>query len=177
MPKLTYFYALLVAANLLLMLPPPAQAQGSNSICIWAYEDSNQNGARDAGELYIGEIVANLSLNGVILQSKITPADNTPVCFEGLSDGVYTMEALYGGSYRPTSENKSDFNLSNTTRGRVEFGVVPLTADEIQAAQTAEKAGADLTITRRLMIAGLGSSLVMALMLGLGLLIGAYRYL
>lgn len=176
MLKLAYFYGLLVVASLLFLIPPPAQAQGANSICIWAHEDSNENGTRDAGELYIGGVAANLASTEIILQSKVTGNDNTPVCFEGLGDGLYTVEFVYGERYRPTTENKTEFSLSNGARMRVEFGAVPLSVEEIQAAEAAENDGGELTITRRLVIAGVGSSALMLLMMGLGLLIGAYRY-
>ncbi|NJO71078.1 MAG: hypothetical protein HC825_03955, partial [Oscillatoriales cyanobacterium RM1_1_9] len=71
---------------------PLVAAQDTSSVCVLAYEDANENGSRDTGELPLPGISVHLAVDtDVIIQSHITSQENDFFCFENLPPTLYTL--------------------------------------------------------------------------------------
>ena len=86
-------FAVLLAAVLLTLLPAPGRAAGTSVISGAAYEDTNRNGVKDAGELaLVGQGIYLSDASGVTpLGSTSTDAAGN-YRFSGLSDGQYRLD-------------------------------------------------------------------------------------
>jgi len=151
-----------------------AQETGS-SICVLAFEDANENGVRDAGEVPLSGISAHLAIEtDIIFQTYISDAENRPHCFEGLPNGVYNLYFADSVSHRATTQNSAAISLEGTQRVRVEFGAVSLSP--FAESSTTDPTDKQLATTERLLIAALGSVVLMIFMFGFGVAIAGFIY-
>jgi hypothetical protein len=171
---------------LLAVIVPALHAQDggtSSMVCVLAYEDVNENSARESGELPLPGINVTLAVEtDVIVQRYITTQDNSPFCFEGLTPGVsYTLYFDESANHRATTKNISDpFALDAGARVRVEFGAVSesalLAPDSPEAIEQANSVGGQLETTNRLLVAALGSVIMMIFMFGFGIVLASIIY-
>jgi hypothetical protein len=149
--------------------------ESSSAICVLAFEDANENGLRDTGELPLPGVAVNIAINtDVIVASHVTTDQNDHFCFEGLASGVYNLYFVDSPNHRATTQNSAALALG-AERIKVDFGAVPLSpfADEPTATTTAVDTTDELALSTRLLIAALGTVLVMIFMLGLGVMIAS----
>jgi hypothetical protein len=160
-----------------------AQDDVTAAVCVLAYEDLNENSERDSGEVSLPGISVNLAVDtDVIVRTFITTQENRPHCFENLTPGTsYTLYFDDSANHRATTRNVSDpFSLDAGARVRVEFGAVSesalLAPDSPEAIEQASSGGGQLETTSRLLIAALGSVVVMIFMFGFGVVIASIIY-
>lgn len=168
---------------LLAVVVPALHAQDGNTsaVCVLAYEDSNENSARDSGEVPLPGINVNLAVEtDVIVQSYITTQEPSPHCFEGLAPGDYNLYFDDSANHRATTQNSTQFTLGGSQRVRIEFGAVSesalLAPDSPEAIEQANSNGGQLETTYRLLVAAMGSIFVMIFMFGFGIVIASIIY-
>ena len=169
---------------LLAALVPAVRAQDgdtASAVCVLAYEDSNENSARDSGEVPLPGINVNLAVDtDVIVQSFITTQEPSPFCFEDLAPGMYNLYFDDSANHRATTQNSTQFTLAGGQRVRIEFGAVSesalLAPDSPEAIEQANNAGGQLETGNRLLVAALGSIFVMIFMFGFGVVLASIIY-
>ena len=88
-------------------IPPPGitlnPAPPPSSLCGFVYNDTNNNGTKDTGELPIGGTTINLSgsdyLDNPISSSTTTATTDGSYCFNNLQAGTYTISEAQPASY------------------------------------------------------------------------------
>jgi len=167
---------------LMALIAPAVHAQDSGltaAVCVLAYEDINENGERDSGEVAMPGISVNLAVEtDIIVRTHLTTLENRPYCFESLTPGTsYTLYFDESANHRGTSQNSIAFSIAANERVRVEFGAVSesalLTPGSPEAIEQAGNSGGQLETTNRLLIAALGSVVVMIFMFGFGIVIAS----
>ena len=180
--RFAQFPGLLVGVILLLMpLRVMAQDSGStntSSVCVLAFEDNNENGVRDAGEIPLPGISVHLAVNtDVIVRTHITTADNRHYCFENLENNIYNLYFAESVNHRATTESSAAVQLENSQRFRVEFGAISQSPFRDAAdAATEEDTSEELDTSTRLIFAAVGAILVMLFMFGLGIIVASILY-
>lgn len=148
-----------------------ASAQESGSICVLAYEDANQNNARDEDEVLLPGIAVNLAVDdGVIVRSHITKEDIG--CFEGLEPRAYSITFVPSANHRAITEFQGTITVTAGTRQTVQFSAVAESPFR-DLANDAESGGGSLDTLNRVLLAAVGAFLVMLFMLGLGFVIAS----
>jgi uncharacterized surface anchored protein len=174
--------ALMILMAVLVPLVHAQDAGTTGSVCVLAYEDSNENGVRDSGEVPLPGISVNLAVEtDIIVQNFITTQENRPFCFDELTPGDYTLYFDDSPNHHPTRQTKTDpFVVQANQRIRVEFGAVSesplLQPGSPEAIEQANNAGGQLETTSRLLIAALGAVVVMVFMFGFGVVIASIIY-
>ena len=86
------------------------------------YNDANNNGTRDPGELGIGGVTVDL-LNdgGTVIATILTALDGT-YSFPGLAAGIYTVRETDLPGYTSTTPNSVGVVLSDASSAVVDFG-------------------------------------------------------
>lgn len=117
------------------------------SVCVTAFEDANANHWQDLGENLLAGVQLNLSQATGSPQTLTTTADN-PSCFDGLSTGTYSVNAVPPSGYGLTTPAQLEVDVKAGARLTLTFGAAkgyqPPQAD---SAATAD-ASANLTDTR-----------------------------
>jgi hypothetical protein len=170
------FVALLLTA--LIVLPGRAAAQQqTGALCVATFADSNGNGIREEGETALPGVNVNLSTAGVIILTHITAEGENQHCFENLLPGYYTITFTDSPTYRPTTSNEGTFELAGGQRLTInDFGAVPIPLSNLRAEVAAQVAAArsedePLDTSVRLLLATVGSMVVMIFMIGVGAVI------
>ena len=172
-----YYFVLLI--GLLCLAPVSAVPVGAQTpvgaICVSTFADSNGNGMRDPGEDMLSGVNVNLGTGGVIIATHIIAPGETQYCFENLLTGIYTVTFTDSPLYRITTANEGTFALDGGQRLMInDFGAFPVAnlraevAAQIAAAQAPDK---PLESSTRLMLATVGSMVVMLFMVGIGAVI------
>ncbi len=171
-----YFLLLIGLLGLSLIIASPISAQTPvGAICVGTFADNNGNGLRDPGEDMLPGVNVNLATGGVIIATHIIVPGETQYCFENLLTGIYTVTFTDSALYRITTANEGTFALDSGQRLMInEFGAFPVAnlraevAAQIAAAQEPDK---PLESSTRLMLATVGSMVVMLFMVGIGAVI------
>jgi hypothetical protein len=171
-----YFLLLIGLLGLALSLAAPTSAQTPvGAICVGTFADGNGNGIRDPGEDMLPGVNVNLATGGVIIATHIIAPGETQYCFENLLTGIYTVTFTDSPLYRITTANEGTFALDAGQRLMInDFGAFPVAnlraevAAQIAAAQEPDK---PLESSTRLMLATVGSMVVMLFMVGIGAVI------
>ena len=169
----------LVLCLLLVAVPLVGAQEGQGRICVAAYNDANQNGAREPMEPLLGDVVVTLQNDQAIsVANYVTNGQTEPYCFEGLAEGMYLV-SFSGGMVNATGER--DFAVTLAAGGipaQVQFGASR--ADALPVAQTATSTttslAADENIVLRFAFALAGALVVMVGLATVGLLIFWLRY-
>jgi hypothetical protein len=172
-------YYLLLLIGLLSLSPAiaaPVRAQTPvGAICVASFADSNGNGMRDPGEDMLPGVNVNLATGGVIIATHIIAPGETQYCFENLLTGIYTVTFTDSALYRITTANEGTFPLDAGQRLMInDFGAFPVAnlrtevAAQIAAAREPDK---PLESSTRLMLATVGSMVIMLFMVGIGAVI------
>lgn len=163
---------------LVFWLPPTAFAQTeTGAICVTTFADVNGNGIRDQDEGLLPGVNIDLSTGGVIIATHIIAPGETQYCFENLLPGIYTVTFTGSPMYRITTADEGTFPLESGQHLIIkDFGAFPIAVSNLRAEVAAQIAAAEETNTpletsTRLMLATVGSMVVMLFMVGIGAVI------
>jgi len=158
----------------------PAHAQSvPGAICISAFSDTNGNGVQDTGESLLSGVSVSLATGGAIIATHITDAANTQYCFENLLRGEYVVTFTDAQTYEPTTPREGTFLLDSGQRLTVDpFGAIPVPLDSLRANVLAEieantQDSEPFDTATRLLLATVGSMMVMLFMVGFGVVLFA----
>ncbi len=168
--------ALLLAVMVLVGGFHSAQAQNGGQFCLRAFEDRNANGRLDGGEPFFTRGVSANLLNAenVVIASALL--DNSPtaaqgvICFQFLPDGQYTME-ITSADFTPTTPSSITASItSGTLPTVVEYGAQQVVETPV-AGSTPQSDAFDQDMLQRMVLAALGTLVVLAGMTVLGALL------
>jgi hypothetical protein len=112
--------AALIGAPLVALAQTPTN---SGSVCVLAFEDAKQNGARDPGEGALADVGVNLMTNqNVIIANHVTDGSE-PYCFPNLAPQQYTV-SFSSPLYEPTTLTAFSFTLTPGEPVSLEYGAV-----------------------------------------------------
>lgn len=153
-----------------------AQQPQTGAICVTTFADANENGIQDAGESALAGVNVNLSTGGAIIATHITTDSTEGYCFENLLRGQYAVMFTDAPTYRFTTPREGAFALDAGERLTIDpVGAVPVPVDTVRATLTARSAnqttGEPLDSSTRLLLATVGSVMVMLFMIGLGIVV------
>jgi hypothetical protein len=155
-------------------LPPAVFAQTpTGAICVATFADANGSGMRDPGEDLLAGVNVNLATGGVIIATHIIAPGEAQYCFENLLAGIYTVTFTDSPMYRITTANEGTFALDGGQRLMInDFGAFPIPASNLRAEVAAARPPAKpLETSTRLMLATVGSMVVMLFLVGIGAVI------
>ncbi len=187
MPRVTIITALMLTIIGLWQLGqhPAAEAQphpvaaepvrqgtaNSNEICVTIFNDVSQNGERDPDETLLAGINIVLQIETIIIDTQLSQSDR-PTCFVGLAAGSYRVMIPDTRRHQMTTRNDAAPAFTTTgSRFNVAFGVLlldPFTQDAALPDFRGEEADIDLDQETRLLLAIMGSGVVMLGCIGLG---------
>lgn len=103
--------------------PPPAATEGE--ICVEAFNDSNTNQAKDAGEQLLGGVGFTLSDAVGALSTYVTSGlEPEAYCFGGLATGTYLVEVRAPVGVNATTDQQWELGLRGGETYNVQFGGV-----------------------------------------------------
>jgi LysM repeat protein len=92
-------------------------------ICVGVFEDSNQNGVLEAGDVYLANGLISLNdSNDEELESYLTDGESEPFCFDGLDAGRYSLKGIAPDGYGITTSPILRVNLEDGETVTVRFG-------------------------------------------------------
>lgn len=143
----------------------------ANEICVLVFEDINQDGIHDADEGLIDNIDVWLLSDDIVIASKLTNA-NESTCFVGLEEGAYRVKLPSTSRHRMTTRSDAAPTFVGTgNRYSVPFGAVlldPFNEDALLPGANPNTGKLDLDHETRLLLAIMGSGIVILLMIGVG---------
>src|SRR5574341_768663 len=172
---------IILAILIVLILVPAfsANAQG-NAICVFAFQDTNENGVRNDDEGALPGINVNLAIEtDIIIATAITTQEDEPYCFENLVPGVYNIYFPDSPNHRATTQSSAAMEIHAGQHIRVEFGAQPEEPIRLQndpAMPNNPTANTRLTTTTRILLALLGTIIVMIFMIGFGAVVVSVMY-
>ncbi len=152
------------------------------AICVTTFADTNGNGIQDTGETALAGMNVNLITGGAIIATHIMAEGEESYCFENLLRGEYTVRFTDAPTHRFTTPREGTFTLDEGERLVINpVGAVPVPIQQVRAefaARSAEQDAAQpLDSGTRLLLATVGSMLVMLFMVGLGVvLVGLFSF-
>jgi hypothetical protein len=111
------------------------EKQPSASICLSAYDDANQNGARDEGEPLRSAVAFTISDVEKVVSNYVTDGASEPFCIEGLAPGNYQITRSIANGEIATSTNDQSVSLQDGEATTLEFGSYE-DADAVAALQS-----------------------------------------
>lgn len=178
MGRRRFFVAAGLLAAFLAVAASWALAQDGGQICVAAFEDANRNGMRDPIEPLLPDVVVNLhGAQMIVVDTYLTDGRSEPHCFAGLAAGTYTV-SFVGGLVTPTEQDSFQVTLSpgQLVPAQVQFGALPLEAEDAGAAPAAASSADSSETLVRLALAVGGAGLVMAVLAVFGVLIFWMRF-
>ncbi len=149
----------------------PANSPFANEICVTVFEDVNQDGVQDATENQVGNIDVWLMTEEIIIATQLTNI-STPTCFVGLEEGAYRVKIPATARHQMTTRSDAAPTFVGIgNRYSVPFGLVtiePFTSDAIIPGATLDMGQLSLDSATRLLLAIMGSGVVILLMIGVG---------
>ncbi|NDJ77299.1 MAG: hypothetical protein GYB65_13685 [Chloroflexi bacterium] len=156
----------------------PASPAQPGSICVSTFADIDGDGNNEADtgipEQPLAGVNVNLITDDIIVANHITSEGETEYCFEGLVPGVYTVSFAESPLYRFTTGQTATRPLEAGQILKVDaVGAAPVAIDNLRAyyaARNADTSDGDepLEMSSRLLLAMVGSMVVMVFMIGLG---------
>lgn len=152
----------------------PLQQEQGNEICIIVYNDVNQNSVQDEGEVLIGGLDVNLTVDDIIIQSFLTSSQDYQ-CFTGLPIGKYRVIIPETSRHQLTTRNDLSPEFEDTgNRVHADFGgflVDPFSEDALLPTYGFSDDEFTLDHNTRLLLAIFGMTLAMLLMISFGAII------
>ncbi len=142
-----------------------AAPEGTGSICVVMYDDSNANGTFDVEELAVLNglfSLVNVTTNNVVSEYT-TDGSAEPFCFEGLVSESYRVVSVAPSGYSATTRQEWDLTLAAGSSADLQFG-----AQLVDSAAAADAAGEDAGGERNIVTALLGAFGVIFLLLAAG---------
>ncbi len=105
------------------LIPTPTPLPGSGMICVLLYDDVNGDAIRQETEPSIpGGAISVSNRSGSFSQSVPTRAGLEPHCFEGLSEGEYSITVAVPDGYNPTTATSFVLSLRAGDETYLGFG-------------------------------------------------------
>jgi hypothetical protein len=101
---------------------PTEEPQPEASICLSAYEDSNQNSVRDAGEPLRSAVAFTISDAEKVVSNYVTDGASEPFCIQGLGPGTYRVTRSSTGGEITTTSTDQSVSIQAGESKTVEFG-------------------------------------------------------
>jgi hypothetical protein len=95
----------------------------STSVCVWMFNDANQNRIQEEDERLIGEGLIVITLNREEIRRYTTDGVSEPFCFTDLVAGDYAAEAVAPPEYGLTTAQTLNLRVQDRTRTNLRFGV------------------------------------------------------
>ncbi|RMF33696.1 MAG: hypothetical protein D6759_06625, partial [Chloroflexi bacterium] len=116
----------------------------TNSLCLQAYDDRNNNGIQEVGQedLLPGVSFTLLTNEGVKLGDYTSDGVSEPYCFSGLPDGNYFVTVQPPQGYQTTTADRWAVPLSGGATVRLAFGVRKVQGEPLQTQPSAPAASA-----------------------------------
>ncbi len=170
--------ALLVVATLVAAVPAARAQDPGGRVCAAVFNDANHNGAREAMEPLLADVVVSLlNEQSIVVATYVTTGVNEPHCFEGLAAGMY-MVSFGGAAVTPTGNDTATVTLTagQLTPAQVLFGATPgaLPTPVPARAAAGDLFGSDAVL--RIALAVVGAAFIMVLLAIVGLLIYWRRF-
>ncbi len=103
--------------------PTPTPKAGLGVICVVLYDDVNGNGRREEAEAALaGGAVSMSERSGKISQTAETKSGETPLCFNDLPEGEYTISVAIPEGYNPTTVNSVSIQLTAGDETYLNYG-------------------------------------------------------
>ncbi|NDJ86993.1 MAG: hypothetical protein GYB66_14025 [Chloroflexi bacterium] len=156
--------------------PRAQEGEPVNRVCMLVFNDLNENGQREEGEELIAGIDINLRVDqsDAIIETVIT-TDEDFVCFGDLGIGAYRIQLVPGPHYRPTTA--IELGPAFVDRGNrvwAEFGAItldPFTSDAVLPNYVTDEDELTLDQEVRVLLAILGTGMVVLFMIGMGAIV------
>lgn len=100
---------------------PPA-VSNVTALCIWMYEDANQNRIQEADEALLAGATITLRSGGDTVETYTTDGVNEPFCFEALPVGDYIAAAQPPAGYGLTTAASLSLRVVTGTTTNARFG-------------------------------------------------------
>ena len=126
------------------------------TICISAYNDMDQDGAKGESEAPLANVIFTVSKTDGVITTYISEGINEPHCFEGLVADTYQVQFDPPANYIATSPTNWAVSLTDGVFISADFGAREATAaevaqatanDSVNAVATVDGNGADATAT------------------------------
>jgi hypothetical protein len=98
-------------------LPPEG-----GTICLNAFSDSNGNGLHEASEGYMAGVTFTIANAGGVVTQGISTGSGTPLCFEELDEGTYTVAQVVPRTLELTTAPTIDIDVTEGETVGLEFG-------------------------------------------------------
>jgi hypothetical protein len=93
------------------------------NVCVSVYQDLNENGQRDDGEVLVsGAVVSLLDSNRAEVEKYTTDGVNEPYCFQGLVAGEYYLQRQNPSGYVSTAPDEQLVAVEPGTSADIGFG-------------------------------------------------------
>jgi hypothetical protein len=112
-----------VAPTQPVVAPPTSTPEPAlGTICANAFADANANGVRDANEGYMAGIPLLIAQSGAVIGQGLSSGTETPICFDGLQPGTYTIAQRLSTNLEPTTIGSIDLPVEAGQTIGLEFG-------------------------------------------------------
>ena len=119
--------------------PAPAPTSETGTICVVAYDDSNQNGAQDGIEGLISGVTITLFDGQQIVGTQTSNALAGQICFQELKTGPYRVFQTVPPSRQATTSENVAVDLQSGQMVMVLFGSIVAPADQPTAAADSQE--------------------------------------
>ncbi len=99
-----------------------SEEEPTASVCLSAYHDENQNGARDEGEPLRSAVAFTISDVEKVVSNYVTDGASEPFCIEGLAPGNYRITRSVANGEVATTSNDQSLSLEAGEALTFEFG-------------------------------------------------------
>jgi LysM repeat protein len=107
-------------------IPTPTPEPGTGNLCILLFNDSNGDSLRQEEEPSIeGGAISVSDRSGEMSETVETIPGLDPQCFEGLSEGDYTISVAVPTGYNPTTRTSYELRLGAGEEAFIDFGAQP----------------------------------------------------
>jgi hypothetical protein len=143
-----------------------------NQICFFVFHDENQNGIRESAEGLMPGIDVNLLADDVIVDTLTTTATDK-ICFVGLEAQTYQVVVPPARNHNLVSRRDAAISFEDIgNEVNIQFAGLPVNPVSDDAKLPAMGSGElDLDQQNRLTLSAVGAGIVIAFMIGLGMLL------
>ena len=116
------------------LLPTPTVVPGAGMLCVLLYDDRNGDAIRQEEETSIpGGAISVSNRSGSFSETAKTDAGLDPFCFEGLSEGEYTITVAVPEGYNPTTSTNYVLSLKAGDETYLGFGAQVNSVAELES--------------------------------------------
>lgn len=149
----------------------PADIGIANEVCVTVYNDVDRNGVQEDDEPILEAFDVYLLSDNIIIATKRTSLSEA-TCFVGLEEGAYRVRIPQTARHLMTTRaDAAPTFVGVGSRYNVAFGVIqidPFTEDALLPGLAPDSGELSLDAETRLLLAIMGSGIVILLMIGVG---------